>query len=47
MLQTLLNIKPDDSTESKAANVKLSETMNTLSTSKTTLNSLMKFVDSV
>jgi hypothetical protein len=47
MLQTLLNIKPDDSTESKAANVKLFETMNTLSTSKTTLNSLMKFVDSV
>ena len=47
MLQTLLNIKPDDSTDSKAANVKLLETMNTLTASKTTLNSLMKFVDSV
>ena len=47
MLQTLLNIKPDDTAESKAANVKLFETMNTLSASKATLNSLMKFVDSV
>jgi preprotein translocase subunit SecF len=47
MLQTLLNIKPDDTTESKAANVKLFETMNTLNTSKATLNALMKFVDSV
>lgn len=46
-LQTLLNIKPDDTTESKAANVKLFETMNALSASKATLNSLMKFVDSV
>ena len=47
MLQTLLNIKPDDTAESKAANVKLIETMNSLSASKATLNSLMKFVDSV
>jgi len=47
MLQTLLNIKPDDTTESKAANVKLFETMNSLNASKATLNSLMKFVDSV
>ena len=47
MLQTLLNIKPDDTTESKASNVKLFETMNSLSASKATLNSLMKFVDSV
>jgi len=46
-LQTLLNIKPDDTVESKAANVKSFETMNTLSASKATLNSLMKFVDSV
>jgi hypothetical protein len=46
-LQTLLNIKPDDTIESKAANVKSFETMNTLSASKATLNSLMKFVDSV
>jgi hypothetical protein len=47
MLQTLLNLKPDDTTESKASNVKLFETMNILSASKPTLNSLMKFVDSV
>jgi len=47
MLQTLLNVKPDDTDDSKAANVKLFETMNTLSASKATLNSLMKFVDSV
>ena len=47
MLQTLLNIKPDDTTESKATNVKLFETMNSLNASKATLNSLMKFVDSV
>ena len=47
MLQTLLNIKPDDTTESKNANVKLFETMNGLNASKATLNSLMKFVDSV
>ena len=46
-LQTLLNIKPDVTVESKAANVKSFETMNTLSASKATLNSLMKFVDSV
>jgi hypothetical protein len=47
MLQTLLNLKPDDTVESKAANVKLFETMNSLNASKATLNSLMKFVDSV
>lgn len=46
-LQTLLNIKPNDTTDSKTANVKLFETINTLSASKATLNSLMKFVDSV
>jgi hypothetical protein len=47
MLDTLLKIKTDDSEESKKANIALLDNINKLSASKTSLNGIMKFVDSV
>jgi hypothetical protein len=47
MLDTLLKIKTDDSEESKKANIELLDNINKLSASKTSLNGIMKFVDSV
>jgi hypothetical protein len=47
MLDSLLKIKTDDSEESKTANIALLENINKLSASKTSLNGIMKFVDSV
>lgn len=47
MLDSLLKIKADDSEESKKANIALLDNINKLSASKTSLNGIMKFVDSV
>jgi hypothetical protein len=47
MLDSLLKIKTDDSEESKTANIALLDNINKLSASKTSLNGIMKFVDSV
>ena len=47
MLENLLKLKPDDSEESKNANIVLLENINKLNASKTSLNGMMKFVDSI
>lgn len=47
MLENLLKLKTDDSEESKNANISLLDNINKLSASKTSLNGIMKFVDSV
>lgn len=47
MLDHLLKLKTDDSDESKNANIALLDNINKLSASKTSLNGIMKFVDSV
>ena len=47
MLDNLLKLKTDDSEESKKANIALLDNINKLSASKTSLNGIMKFVDSV
>jgi hypothetical protein len=47
MLENLLKLKTDDSEESKNANIMVLDNINKLSASKTSLNGIMKFVDSV
>lgn len=47
MLDSLLKLKTDESEESKKANITLLDNINKLSASKTSLNGIMKFVDSV
>jgi hypothetical protein len=47
MLDNLLKLKTDDSEESKNANIAILDNINKLSASKTSLNGIMKFVDSV
>jgi hypothetical protein len=47
MLDHLLKLKTDDSEESKNANIALLDNINKLGASKTSLNGIMKFVDSV
>ncbi len=47
MLENLLKLKTDDSEESKNANIDILENINKLSASKSSLNGIMKFVDSV
>ena len=47
MLDHLLKLKTDDSEESKNENIALLDNINKLSASKTSLNGIMKFVDSV
>lgn len=47
MLDHLLKLKTDNSEESKNANIELLDNINKLSASKTSLNGIMKFVDSV
>jgi hypothetical protein len=47
MLDNLLKLKTDDSEESKNANIALLDNINKLSASKSSLNGIMKFVDSV
>lgn len=47
MLDNLLKLKTDDSEESKNANIAILDNINKLSASKSSLNGIMKFVDSV
>lgn len=47
MLENLLKLKTDDSEESKNANIDILDNINKLSASKSSLNGIMKFVDSV
>ena len=47
MLDNLLKLKTDDSEDSKNTNIAILDNINKLSASKTSLNGIMKFVDSV
>lgn len=47
MVDNLLKLKTDDSEESKKENIAILDNINKLSASKTSLNGIMKFVDSV
>jgi hypothetical protein len=47
MLENLLKLKTDDSEESKNTNIALFDNINKLNACKTSLNGIMKFVDSV